>query len=289
MRIYKLFFLILFITLASCSKEIELDLPEPDKKYVIEGYIENHHYPVIAVTRNSSYFDPIDSTYIMNLFVLDAKVYISNGENEVECFLSTNNLINGAWPYLYYTTNQMVGELDKIYSIKVIIGSDTITGSDTMPSQVFLDSLWCEPIKDNDTLKDLWISFIDPPEKNFYRYFTKRKSRDNYFVPSALFVLDDIYFNNQFFKVNLVRGIENIYSDSTYRDPELGKYKVGDTVIVKTANMTRQHYNFWRTAEQEIYIGNSPFINPVRIRHTVKGGLGVFGCYATTYDTIVIN
>ena len=95
----------------------------------------------------------------------------------------------------------MVGELDKIYSIKVIIGSDTITGSDTMPSQVFLDSLWCEPIKDNDTLKDLWISFIDPPEKNFYRYFTKRKSRDNYFVPSALFVLDDIYFNNQFLKL----------------------------------------------------------------------------------------
>jgi len=85
-----------------------------------------------------------------------------------------------------------------------------------------------------------------------------------------------------------VRGIENIYSDSTYQDPELGKYKVGDTVIVKTANMTRQHYNFWRTAEQEIYIGSSPFINPVRIRHTVKGGLGVFGCYATTYDTIVI-
>ncbi|MDI6833319.1 MAG: DUF4249 family protein [Bacteroidales bacterium] len=289
MRIDKLFFLILFITLSSCSKEIELDLPEPDKKYVIEGYIENDHYPVIAVTRNSSYFAPIDSTYVMNLFVLDAKVYISNGENEVECFLSTNNLINGAWPYLYYTTNQMVGELDKIYSIKVIIGSDTITGSDTMPSQVFLDSLWCEPIKDNDTLKDLWISYIDPPEKNFYRFFTKRQSRDNYFVPSALFVLDDIYFNNQFFKVNLIRGIENIYSDSTYQDPELGKYKVGDTVIVKTANMTRQHYNFWRTAEQEIYIGSSPFINPVRIRHTVKGGLGVFGCYASTYDTIVIN
>lgn len=289
MRIYKLFFLILFIILSSCSNEIELDLPEPDKNYVVEGYIENDHYPVIAVTRNSSYFAPIDSTYIMNLFVLDAKVYISNGENEVECFLSTNNLINGAWPYLYYTTNQMVGELDKIYSIKVIIGSDTITGSDTMPSQVFLDSLWCEAIKDNDTLKDLWISFIDPPEKNFYRFFTKRQSRDNYFVPSSLFVLDDVYFNNQFFKVNLVRGIENIYSDSTYQDPELGKYKVGDTVIVKTANMTRQHYNFWRTAEQEIYIGSSPFINPVRIRHTVKGGLGVFGCYASTYDTIVIN
>ncbi len=289
MRIYKLFFLILFITFSSCSKEIELDLPEPDKKYVVEGYIENDNYPVIAVTRNSSYFDPIDSAYIMNLFVLDAKVYISNGENEVECFLSTNNLINGVWPYLYYTTNQMVGELDKIYSIKVIIGSDTITGSDTMPKQVFLDSLWCEPIKDNDTLKDLWISLIDPPEKNFYRFFTKRQSRDNYFVPSALFVLDDTYFNNQYFKVNLVRGIENIYSDSTYQDPELGKYKVGDTVIVKTANMTRQHYNFWRTAEQEIYIGSSPFINPVRIRHTVKGGLGVFGCYATTYDTIVIN
>lgn len=288
MRIYKLFFLILFLILSSCSKEIDLDLPEPDKKYVVEGYIEKNHYPVIAVTRNSSYFDPIDSSYIMNLFVLDAKVYISNGENEVECFLSTNNLINGVWPYLYYTTNQMVGELDKIYSIKVIIGSDTITGSDTMPSQVFLDSLWCEPIKDNDTLKDLWISLIDPPEKNFYRFFTKRQSRDNYFVPSALFVLDDVYFNNQFFKVNLVRGIENIYSDSTYQDPELGKYKVGDTVIVKTANMTRQHYNFWRTAEQEIYIGSSPFINPVRIRHTVKGGLGVFGCYATTYDTIVI-
>lgn len=73
---------------------------------------------------------------------------------------------------------------------------------------VFLDSLWCEPIKDNDTLKDLWISLIDPPEKNFYRFFTKRQSRDNYFVPSALFVLDDVYFNNQFFKVNLVRGIE---------------------------------------------------------------------------------
>lgn len=288
MKSYKILFLFLLVLLYSCTKDIELDLPEPDKKYVIEGYIENGHYPVIAVTRNSSYFDPINSEYIMNLFVLDAKVYISNGETVEECSLSTNNLMNGIWPFLYYTTNQMVGELGKTYSITVIIGSDTITGSDTMPSQVYLDSLWCEPIKGNDTLRDLWISWTDPPEKNFYRFFTKRLSRDNYFVPSALFVLDDVYFNNLYFKVNLVRGIENIYNDSTYRDTEIGKYKVGDTVIVKTTNLTRQHYNFWRTAEQEIYTGGSPFMNPVRIRHTVDGGLGVFGCYAATYDTIVI-
>jgi len=288
MKFNIIYLIILFLFLISCSKDIELNLPEPNKKYVVEGYIENGCHPVIAITRNTSYFYPIDSAYLMNLFVLNAKVYISDGDIEAECHLSMDNLLKGVWPYIYYTTDQIIGEINKIYYIQIIIDSDTITGKDTMPNIVCLDSLWCEPIKDNDTLRELWISLTDPPEKNFYRFFTKRLLRDQAYIPSGLFVLDDVYFSNQYFKVFLMRGFENIYSDSTYRDQEFGKYKIGDTVVVKTANMTRQHYNFWRTAEQEIYIGTSPFINPVRIKHTVDGGLGVFGCYATSYDTIII-
>ena len=110
----------------------------------------------------------------------------------------------GVWPYIYYTTDQIIGEINKIYYIQIIIDSDTITGKDTMPNIVCLDSLWCEPIKDNDTLRELWISLTDPPEKNFYRFFTKRLLRDQAYIPSGLFVLDDVYFSNQYFKVCLL-------------------------------------------------------------------------------------
>ena len=61
-----LFIIIALSFFASCEKELDIDLPQPDAKLVVEGWIENGEYPVVIVTRNSSYFAPIDTNFLMD-------------------------------------------------------------------------------------------------------------------------------------------------------------------------------------------------------------------------------
>ena len=48
------------IAFSSCQKEIEVDIPDYDRKIVIEGRIENGSPAMVIVSRSVPYFDPIN-------------------------------------------------------------------------------------------------------------------------------------------------------------------------------------------------------------------------------------
>jgi hypothetical protein len=87
----------------------------------------------------------------------------------------------------------------------------------------------------------------------------------------------------------MFRGISSIEDDSAYADDEFGYWRKGDTVVVRVSSMDVAHYDFWMSAEQEMFSGGNPFANPTTIRHNVVGAVGVFGGYGSVYDTLIIQ
>lgn len=280
----------------SCSKEIELHLPIPDAKYVVEGYIENDAYPVVVLTRNMPYFAPVDTSFLMDsLFVTNAFVTVSNGvvTDTLELKFDIARILSNTWPFVYYQGKKFKGQLGGQYQLYVKIGDQVITGQTTIPSTLYyFDTLWWkpDPLASNDSLGYIWIKATDnPSEKNYYRIFTKRMSKDFDFVPIFGSVYEDTYISGKNIDFFLTRGVKSIEDDSAFADPEFGRFRLGDTVVVKLSSIDKAHFEFWRTLEEEIFSAGSPFTNPTPIKHNVKGALGFFGGYASSFDTLVIK
>lgn len=298
MRKYKsIFFFVAFLTVlfTACEKEVYIDLPDPEQKLVVEGWIEQDQYPIVSVTRNSPYFSVVDSSTLANLFIINAKVIVSDGTQSEELQLDFSNALNGVWPFICYKGSTLKGEVGKTYWLTIYAEGDTITGKTTIPEPVTLDSIWWLPDSinnpENDTLGYIWASYTDNPlVHNYFKLFSFRRGRDKSFVPLFGSVYDDIFFDGKNFTFSMYRGVPSISdSDSIYNDKELFYYKKGDTVDVKITSIDMEHYEFWRTIEQELYTGGNPFVFPVVIRHNVEGAIGVWGGYGATYYTLVIG
>lgn len=277
----------------SCEKDVDIDLPQPEAKLVVEGWIENDAYPVVVLTRNSSYFAPIDTNYLMDsLFITNATVVVSNGF-ESDTLLPQFDFFNYAhqvWPFFYYKGSKFKGTENGQYWLTITAEGQTITGFTTIPAKHSFDSLWWKAEPVSDSLGYIWARFTDDPnEKNYYRIFTHRLGRDFADVPLFGSTYDDVFFAGQSIDFSMFRGMNSLTNDSAYSDEEFGLFRKGDSVVVRLSCMDREHYDFWRTVEQESFSGGNPFANPVTIRHNVEGAIGVFGGYGSVYDTIVIQ
>lgn len=293
MRPLKIIIIIALFIGWSCEKEIEIDLPEPQFRFVVEGWIEQDHYAVVSITRNSPYFARVDSSTLLNLFVLNARVFVSDGTQSEELQLDFSNALKGIWPFVCYKGSVIKGEIGKTYWLTIYVEGDTITGKTTIPQPVFLDSIWWKPDNEtkpgNDSLGYIWGIYTDNPSvRQFFRLFTYRRGRDKTFVPTFGSVFDDFFFSGQQYTFILYRGIPVLTDiDSIRNDKELFYFKKGDTIDVKITTIDKEHYDFWRTIEQEMYTGGNPFMYPTPIRHNVQGAVGVWGGYCATYYTIV--
>ncbi len=288
-----LYFFLPAMLLSSCQKQVNIDLPEPENKLVIEGWIEQDQYPVVSVTRNSPYFSAVDSNTLVNLFILNAQVFVSDGVQTEQLTLDFSNAMLGVWPFICYRGSMIKGEIGKSYSLTIYAEGDTITGVTTIPEPVTLDSIWWKPDNqsnvENDSLGYLWATYNDNPNlKQYFRLFTMRKGKDKDWVPLFGSTFDDIFFNGISFTFSMYRGIPSLSDiEAIENDPELFYFKKGDTIDVKITSIDREHYDFWRTVEQEYYSGGNPFIFPVVIRHNVKGAVGVWGGYGATFYRVV--
>ena len=64
-------------------------------------------------------------------------------------------------------------------------------------------------------------------------------------------------------------------------------FKRGDTIVLKFCSIDRSHFEFWRTEETQVGNNGNPFGSPAPITSNIEGGLGIWGGYATTFDTII--
>jgi hypothetical protein len=272
------------LCLCSCEKEIDLNLPDPEIKIVVEGWIDQDDYAIVMLTKSSPYFSVVDSATIVNMIVQNATVVVSDGllYDTLKPFFDPSY-----FPPFLYKGSLIKGEINKTYTLQVITDSVTLTASTTITPPVPLDSLWFKVEPELDSLGYVWGRFQDPGDQlNFYRLFTKRINKDQRFIPTFGSAYDDKFFNGQSFEFSLMRGIESL-TDTT-ADAEMTYFKIGDTIVVKACTMDKAHYDFWRTAEGEMYMSGNPFSSPTQIMTNIEGGgLGVWGGYGVYTDTVI--
>jgi len=302
--------------MGSCETDITVDLPQAEQKIVVEGTIEPGMPPFILLTRSAPFFGSFDPNNLSDFFVRGADIRLSDGTTEyalIELCLSelpieyqalaaellgvsTDSLSTFPEICLYtvdlFGGSLVLGQPGKTYRLTISVEGETLTSTTYLPFPVAPDSIFARPHPDPavDSLFRLSIRFSDPDTLgNYYRYWTRRynaaRDVDEPFYPGVSSVIDDLFFNGQTVDFSLDRGQPRSagFDQDTY-----GFFWAGDTVVLKLASIDKPVYDFWSTLEFDAGSGG-PFSSSTVIASNVDGGLGVFGGYGASYDTLIIG
>jgi len=259
-------------------------MPDPDPKIVVEGFIDKGEIPYVILTRNSPYYDTINANSLQNYFISGATVKMFDG-TDTTTFQELQFDTAGVTASIYVGVG-VTGQVGKTYQLFVKADGQNVHATTSIIQPLPLDSVWYvdAPSPNPDSLVQLMVHYSDPPGYgNYVRYFTKQNSDD--YMPGYNSVFDDALINGTSFDFPLDRGVDrNI--DSTFNN--YGYFNRGDTIIVKWSAIDKSHFDFWRTLEFELGSTGNPFASPVKVQSNVVGGLGIWGGYSSSYDTLVV-
>jgi len=290
--------LILFFTgiilFTACEKDVTVNLPVAEQQLVVEGYIYENTFPYVFLTKSSPFFSELDSSTLQKYVVRGATVIISDG-------ITTDTMaeFDSMYVHLYYSLH-MTGVVGRSYSLRIESEGKTVTASTFLPQAIQLDSTWWKADGNKDSLGFAWAHLTDPDTLgNYYRWFAKRinhytygknigEQKDSIFIAPLGSTFEDRFINGKSFDFGYNRGqIPNSDKDDDGISDERGYFKKGDTIVVKWCTFDQANFTFWRAAEQQLQSNGNPFANPSPIFGNIKGGLGVFGGYGVSYDTII--
>lgn len=307
--------LLLLATAVSCTKVIEVDVPAPEESLVVEAFIENDVPPYLLLTQNSPYFGGIDLNDLGAYFVNNAAIWVSNGTDTVQLIeycvdqfpeevqrefasqfgysvdsaAAVPSICIYTIPeiFQYYTSGPQglfVGEVGKTYQLWGQVNDDAFNSTTTIPGLLsFSLSLRPHDDPEKDSLMTVMVTYDDPDTTgNYLRYFTQRND-EPFYPPLSSSVFDDYLIAGGVLTLPVERGQGG---DFEFGD-EYGYFKVGDTAVIKFSAIDKQHYDFWRTIENDN--GDSPFSSPIKIDGNVDGALGIWGGYGSAYDTIIVT
>lgn len=291
---FVLVFLLLAAVLSSCEKNVTVDIPKAEEMVVVEGYIETGVYPYVILSRTLPFFGTINTSTgsLLENTITGALVTVDDGT-----FVDTLRQVAG-FSVGIYTTSFLRGEVGKTYRLRVEVEGKVITSVTTLPNPVHLDSVWWKVDGQRDSLGFAWAHLTDPDTMgNCYRWFAQRinhftygpdigKIKDSTFIAPQGSANEDKFFNGRSFDINAIRG----HFQNSTREEDTGMesifFKRGDTIVVKFCSIDRAHFEFWRTEENQVASNGNPFGSPAPITSNIVGGLGIWGGYSTTFDTI---
>ena len=299
--------LMLFI---SCEKVIDVDIPLSAEGIVFEGKIESGSFPYVIISKSQGYFTPIttSATALAEVLVDSAEVYITvdgveymldriclstlppEYQEQAQGILGIGQLPDGFDICIYASLNPaLTGVAGKTYHLRAIVEGEEYRSSTKIPELVSLDSLWFKlDIAESDTFGYIWAKLDDPDTLgNNYYLSTKRMGRDGNFIAVRGAGFDDRLFNSERFDFNMSRD-DRFGDPDDQNEEERGRYRTGDTVVVKLGTIENSVQRFWETAGAASRAGFNPFSSPVTVVSNIdNGGRGVWGGYGVTFDTIV--
>lgn len=306
--VYTFLILIGIISVSSCEKVLDVEVPPGTVSIVIEGSIENDGFPIVIISKSEEYFSPISTSIEALANVLDttAQVYVSVDGVEhqlplvclsdlppefqeiAEDILGFDEIPAGLdfCAYLDPFNPALIGQVGKHYGLRVVHEGEEYTATTKIPELIYLDSLWFKVQPPNDGLGFIWCTLSDPDTiGNAYRLSAERIGVDGRPIPVPGASFDDRFFSGETFDYNFARGsefgvIEN--EDSAFF------FATGDTVAIKHATTDLAVLEFWETADNAIAGGQNPFVSPTQIQSNISNGArGVWAGYGVAWDTLV--
>ncbi len=271
----------------SCTKEITIDLPAPEKKIVVDGGIYVGQYAEINLSWSTGYFDPIDSASLANYLITNATAYVTDGAivDTLHIAYDPNKPIPIVWK-----GSILLGQIGHTYNLTVIAEGNTATSSTTIRNPIPLDSTWFKVEPPNDSLGFAWAHLTDPIGiENGYRWFSKRLTKDPAFMAPFGSAFDDKFIEGSSFDFAYNRPSNPGSTAPEDTGPQSGYYIIGDTIVIQFCSIGQAEVNFFRTYENAVEGNGNPFASPSVIKTNVTGGLGIFCGYSPSYDTIICH
>ncbi|SFB94347.1 protein of unknown function [Flexibacter flexilis DSM 6793] len=254
-----------FVLLASCTKEIDIDLNSVSPQIVIEGNISDEVGPyTVKLSRTIQFGQP-------NVYpsVQGATVIISDNTGIVDTLTETSAGL--------YQTHSIVGVQGNTYALKVLAEGKQYEAVCTMPHKINLDSVqleeYTEPGESEKSLSVVPL-YLDPVGLgNNYRFLIEVNGKE-----------DKLY---QVSNDNIGNGSVN--QQPFFTDTEYIKIKKGDTVTVSMLCIDVSTYNYFYSLSQ---IGDGGLIGgavPTNPPNNITGNkaLGLFSAYMKQTKTVI--
>ena len=271
----------------SCSSDYEEDYTPT---IVVEGWIDEGEPPYVILSRNvptSQDWQDVDN--LTDYIVRWAKVTISDGTQEV---ILTGMTDQDYFPPYIYTTNKMVGEIGKTYTLTVEYDDFHATAETTVPTSVPIDSVSVERISGDDRYVSIKLHFTDPDpsQTNYYKVSTIRNCESTQYTASYFSLFSDQTMT--FYGPQHNHGIIPVTQNQNYRhaNSEYTSYfEISDTVQIKFAHLSQSEYNFWEEAENMNNFSRNMFFSYFKnLPSNINGGMGYFHGYGASKTSFII-
>lgn len=292
---------VIFIGFFACEKDITVELPRAEEKLNVQAYIELDEFPIVFLTKNTSYFDPIDTNKIKDLIIWgnDANVTVTcNGI--IDTLIPFKN--GQMWPYKGYIGTKIKGQIGNSYRLDIKYNNKEFFSTTTILDTVGIDSvkytsLLQISVAEGKKLGYLTIYWKNNPMNEHFAIRTKSPSQKWFYRPMVVNVIDDKLNDNDPFLScpYLTKGYErNSYyaaseddNDTTSFLDHIMFYPL-DTVEIKLSTIDDEAFLFWQSIDRSKMTDGNPFVNPASVKSNIKGAPAVgswigYGSWAGKY------
>jgi hypothetical protein len=269
----------------SCTKNVDVKLPEYKQYLVVEGKIEPGEHPVVLLSWTIPYFGSNNVTNLSDFAVKGAFATVTDG-------ITTDTLRELFAPAgYYYQALNMNGAVGRTYYLTIVVEGKTYTSQTTILDPVPLDSLWNKH-EGNDSLGYVWARLSEPAGLgDAYRWFAKRIGKDADFLPPFGSSFDDKFVDGKQFDFAYDRGQVSNSTAEDDNNAESGYFKRGDVVVVKFCHIGTKEYRFFRSRDASLLSNGNPFAAPSNVESNVNGEnvIGLWCGYSPFIDTVTVQ
>ncbi len=289
-------FALLVITLLSCDTTATIDLPKRPQRLVLNCIAQDYNTRELnswkvrlSLSKGILGYLPFDG-------VSNATINIYENEKLIEAPIESS-FDKGS----YYSQNShpIPGKTYRIEATAQPYG--TVSASFIQPMPVMTDALEIKILGTNPAFEysrdvQFRVFLTDPPGDNYYAISIKRKTEDSPSPGGAaelnLAFIDPAYQeNNERYTATLT--FKDTYFDrqKTYLDfKSIISDRPGDLPLsfysVTLNNLTKEHYDYLKTAYIQNSTRNDPFAQPIQVVNNIKNGFGIFTGFTQTVKTI---
>ncbi len=279
---------VLVLLVSSCEKNVNLNLPQPPQQICVDGYVQPGYPAYLFLTNNFAFFGTTSVSQVLSADIVHgAHITVNDG-------VTTDTMIEAIPTLGLYATPRMRGLTGRTYNLTVKAEGQTLTAATIILQAIPLDSTWFQVQSGMDSLGFIWAILHDPPAPgNCYRWLAQRINKDitryghdTTFIPPYESVFNDAFINGQKFEFNYNRG--NLPGSKATDDTDIegGYFKKGDTCIVEFCTISNDAYQFFNEYYYQLNNVGNPFGSPAPVIGNIKGGLGIWCGYGTSFDTV---
>ncbi|MGD0038252.1 MAG: DUF4249 domain-containing protein [Bacteroidota bacterium] len=267
--IFVLIFIFIAWFLYGCQQVVSIDLNTANPRVVIEGNIKDQLGPYsVFLSMTGSYFD----TTLVDPPISHAQVVITDNYGNRD---TLKEVISGT-----YQSSKLIGVPGRTYTLSVNADGKDYMAISSMPSKVFIDSLYVIPRHSvgGESGYDIYVIFKDPSELgNYYRINAHS---------SAVIPADSIDGQRyRLFTDKLTNG-----NEMTERIRAGRNVNSGDTITIELCSIDKASYDYFHTLSDILSSDRSPTsLSPANPNSNISGdALGYFAAYTVDTRKIII-